>query len=67
MVAMFMYMRLVGVPAEKISILTTYNGQKHLIRDVIEQRCSGNPMLGRPHKVWRLSRTLMHAVSSSSL
>ena len=32
-VAVFMYMRLIGYPAEKISILTTYNGQKHLIRD----------------------------------
>merc|ERR1719320_2335660 len=30
-VALFMYMRLLGYPAEKISILTTYNGQKHLI------------------------------------
>ena len=28
----YMYMRLVGIPAEKISIITTYNGQKHLIR-----------------------------------
>ena len=27
-VALFMYMRLLGYPAEKISILTTYNGQK---------------------------------------
>lgn len=31
-------MRLQGYPASKISILTTYNGQKHLIRDVIKQR-----------------------------
>ena len=37
-VATFMFMRLVGYPAEKISILTTYNGQKHLIRDVINAR-----------------------------
>lgn len=27
-VALFMYMRMIGYPAEKISILTTYNGQK---------------------------------------
>lgn len=50
-VATFMYMRLLGYPAEKISILTTYNGQKHLIRDVIRQRCGRNPFIGNPHKV----------------
>ncbi|XP_055588433.1 RNA helicase aquarius [Uranotaenia lowii] len=50
-VAVFMYMRLIGYPAEKISILTTYNGQKHLIRDVIEARCADNPLIGKPHKV----------------
>ena len=37
-VAMFMYMRLIGYPAERISILTTYNGQKHLLRDVVNAR-----------------------------
>ena len=46
-----MYMRLLGYPAEKISILTTYNGQKHLIRDVIRQRCAENAMFGSPHKI----------------
>ena len=30
-VALFMYMRLQGYPPDKITILTTYNGQKHLI------------------------------------
>ena len=49
-VAVFQYMRLLGYPAEKISIITTYNGQKHLIRDVIAQRCKG-PMFGRPADV----------------
>lgn len=53
-VAVYMYMRLIGYPAEKISILTTYNGQKFLIRDVIKLRCSKNPLIGNPHKV-RLS------------
>ena len=62
-VALFMYMRLLGYAAEKISILTTYNGQKHLIRDVIEQRCSGNPLLGRPHKVRPLSPATTHCLS----
>lgn len=46
-----MYMRLLGYPAEKITILTTYNGQKHLIRDVVKQRCAANPFIGFPSKV----------------
>lgn len=50
-VAVFMFMRLIGYPAEKISILTTYNGQKHLIRDVINLRCGKNPLIGWPHKI----------------
>jgi hypothetical protein len=50
-----MYMRLLGYPAEKITILTTYNGQKALIRDVINTRCAVNPWIGEPHKVcWNL-------------
>ena len=54
-VAVFMYMRLLGYPAEKISILTTYNGQKHLIRDVVNIRCAKNPLIGMPHKVIEIS------------
>lgn len=50
-VAVYMYMRLLGYPAEKISILTTYNGQKHLLRDVVNKRCTDNPLIGFPHKV----------------
>lgn len=50
-VALFMYLRLLGYPAERISILTTYNGQKHLIRDVLNQRCAGNPVFDTPNKV----------------
>ncbi|EDO34933.1 predicted protein [Nematostella vectensis] len=55
-VALFMYMRLIGIPAERIAILTTYNGQKHLIRDVINQRCGNNPLIGRPSKVTTVDR-----------
>ncbi|VDQ16460.1 unnamed protein product [Trichobilharzia regenti] len=51
-----MYMRILGYPAEKITILTTYNGQKHLIRDVIAARCSQNPLLGNPSKVTTVDR-----------
>merc|ERR1712223_937785 len=50
-VATFMYMRLIGYPAERISILTTYNGQKHLLRDVVKARCENNPLIGNPHKI----------------
>ncbi len=34
-VAVYMYMRLLGYPSEKISIITSYNGQKALISDII--------------------------------
>ena len=50
-VHLYMYMRLIGYPAEKISLLTTYNGQRELLRDVVEQRCAKYPLLGRPHKI----------------
>ena len=49
-VAVYQYMRLLGYPAEKISILTTYNGQKNLIRDVLAQRCHA-PIFGKPGRV----------------
>ena len=50
-VSLYMHMRLIGYPAEKISILTTYNGQKHLLRDVVNTRCTENPLIGPPHKI----------------
>ncbi|XP_012830701.1 PREDICTED: intron-binding protein aquarius-like [Erythranthe guttata] len=50
-VSVYMYMRLLGYPASKISILTTYNGQKLLIRDVINRRCVPYDFIGPPHKV----------------
>ncbi|KAK9820367.1 hypothetical protein WJX72_009525 [[Myrmecia] bisecta] len=50
-VTVYQYMRLLGYPAHKISILTTYNGQKALLRDVIERRCAHHPAFGRPHKI----------------
>ncbi|VDD76728.1 unnamed protein product [Mesocestoides corti] len=55
-VATFMYMRILGYPADRIAILTTYNGQKHLIRDVIEARCAQNPLLGKPRTVTTVDR-----------
>jgi intron-binding protein aquarius len=47
----YMYMRLMGYPANKISIITTYNGQKALIQDVIKARCSSDRLFGRPREV----------------
>ena len=43
-----MYMRLLGYPGEKISILCTYTGQEQLLQDVIHERCSQNPLFGLP-------------------
>ncbi len=45
-VALYQYLVLLGYPSSKISILTTYNGQKHLIRDVLSQRCK-HPVFGK--------------------
>ncbi|CAN7020136.1 unnamed protein product [Brassica oleracea var. botrytis] len=50
-VSVYIYMRLLGYPANKISILTTYNGQKLLIRDVINRRCVPYSFIGPPSKV----------------
>jgi len=50
-VAVYMFMRLIGYPAHKISMLTTYNGQKSLLKDVCIARCAGNPLIGMPHKI----------------
>lgn len=51
-VSVYIYMRLLGYPANKISILTTYNGQKLLIRDVVNRRCVPYDFIGPPSKVW---------------
>jgi intron-binding protein aquarius len=52
-VALFQYMVLIGYPPEKISILTTYNGQKELLNDIISQRCGvDTPLSGiRPRAI----------------
>jgi len=46
--AIYMYMRLLGYPAQSVAILTTYNGQKALLQDVLARRCEGNPLFGMP-------------------
>ncbi|KAF2133417.1 P-loop containing nucleoside triphosphate hydrolase protein [Dothidotthia symphoricarpi CBS 119687] len=50
-VALFQYMRLLGYPAGKISLLTTYAGQRDLIKDVLAHRCKANPLFGLPRVV----------------
>lgn len=50
-VAIYQYMRLLGYPASKISILATYAGQKALIKDVLAHRCARNPIFGLPRIV----------------
>lgn len=42
-------MVLIGYPPEKISILTTYNGQKDLLHDIVSQRCGVNTPLAGIH------------------
>ncbi|KAF4550875.1 Intron-binding protein aquarius N-terminus-containing protein [Elsinoe fawcettii] len=55
-VALYQYMRLLGYPAGKISILTTYAGQRALIRDVLGHRCKGNRLFGLPRVVSTVDR-----------
>lgn len=50
-VAIYQYMRLLGYPASKISILTTYAGQRALVRDVLGHRCAKNRLFGLPRLV----------------
>jgi len=50
-VATFMYMRLLGYRADQIVILTSYNGQKALIKDVVAAKCSWHPLIGSPKAI----------------
>ena len=50
-VAIYQYMRLLGYPASSITILTTYSGQRALIKDVLNHRCSSNALFGLPKLV----------------
>ena len=50
-VAIFMFMRLIGYPASKVTILTTYSGQRALIKDVLAHRCAKNRLFGLPRTV----------------
>lgn len=50
-VALYQYMRLLGYPAAKISILATYAGQRALIKDVLAHRCAKQDFFGLPRIV----------------
>ncbi|KAI2504267.1 Intron-binding protein aquarius N-terminus [Fragilaria crotonensis] len=46
-VALFQFMVMIGYSQSKIALLTTYNGQKELILDVLKKRCGhGTPFAG---------------------
>lgn len=51
LIALYKFMRKIGYPAERITVLTTYNGQKHLLRKMFEDECSDNPNLDKPYKI----------------
>ena len=50
-VAMYQYLRLCGYPGERITLLTPYNGQRELLRELLKERCRKNPLFGMPRKV----------------
>lgn len=50
-VALYQYLRLAGYPANKIAILTTYNGQRKLLEDIVRESCEYHPAFGRPSQV----------------
>ena len=50
-VALYQYMRLLGYPASRITILTPYAGQKALIRDVLLHRCQGKKFFDRKKQI----------------
>jgi len=49
-------MCLQGYDPSKITILTTYNGQKALIKDIIKQKCAWNPIFKNPKKITTVDR-----------
>lgn len=50
-VGLYQYMRLNGYPANKISIITTYNGQKQLLYKLFKEKCSNYPKYGMPFRI----------------
>ena len=48
-VRVYMLMRLLGYPADRVTLLTTYNGQKALLEDAVRRHCGGP--FGPPAKI----------------
>ena len=46
-----MFMCLMGYNPKSITILTTYNGQKQLLKDIIQAKCSWHPLFQTPFKI----------------
>lgn len=44
-VALYQYLRLLGYPAARITLLSAYMGQKLLIDEILRSRCTGSPLL----------------------
>jgi len=51
--ALYAYLRMIGYPSERITILTSYQGQKCLIRNIVEEKCAN---LGLPKKITTIDR-----------
>lgn len=56
LVAFYQYLRLVGYPASRISILTTYKGQQQLLTNIVAKRCTPFAMFGAPAAVETVDR-----------
>ena len=50
-IGLFMYMCLVGYNPSQITILTTYNGQKDLIKEIYSKKCGWNKLFGNIGKI----------------
>ncbi|KAF2076270.1 hypothetical protein CYY_002448 [Polysphondylium violaceum] len=55
-VATYQYMRMLGYSDNQITILTTYNGQKVLLREIFNIKCKNNPLFGMPHKITTIDK-----------
>lgn len=78
-VAIYQYMRLLGYPANKVTILTTTVGQQRLIADIISKRCSSTvaerKVFGYPrsvatvgeHQGWRNDYVIVSLVQTKKL
>ena len=50
-VSMYQYLRLLGHPGRSIVILTTYEEQSNLMKDIMNLRCVDSPHFGKPNDV----------------